>query len=123
MSKVKRCEDRVHKIEKTEKTETPEWRAHAEGEAYMAWIIRHLTQDEQDSLSRQILAYENDSSMPIAASSTFRSGEERAGTEPAGAYEEFKEKYVRAEVLRHSSRRLTPGERDELSALNAWFYS
>lgn len=117
--KVRRYEDRVHRIEKAE---TPEWRAHAEGEAYTAWIIRHLTHDEQDSLS-QILAYENDSSTPTAASSTvFRSGEERAGMEPAGAYEEFKEKYVRAEVLRHSSRRLTPGERDELSALNAWFY-
>jgi hypothetical protein len=119
-SEIRDLQSRIGQIEKTD---TPEWRARAEGEAHMAWIIRHLTQDEQMALSRAIAAYNDDSpNTSEAASAVFLKGEERTGTKPPAAYEEFKKKYMRAEALRNTGRRLTEAEGDELTALNAWLY-
>lgn len=111
------------RIQRLEKTDSPEWMTRVEGEARMAWIIRHLTQDEQMELCRAVKAYKDDSATPSeAANAVFRKGEDRAGTEPPSAYEEFKEKYVRAEALRHAGRHLTDAEGNELRDLNAWFW-
>jgi hypothetical protein len=117
-SKIKRFEDRVHKLDPTD---TPESRAHAEGQAYMAWVNMHLTEDEQMQLAHAIKASDDGGAMGEDAHAILLVGEERAGKEPSSACEEFKTKHMRVEALRHGNHPMTELEHDELVALNAWF--
>lgn len=108
------------RLEKMQPQDSDKWRIRAEGEAYMAWVVRHLTSDEQMQLCQRIKAYNEGDAMDSDAQAIIYLGEERAAKKPATAYEDFRTKYVRAEVLRHKGCPLTDAEGDELLALNMW---
>jgi len=122
-AKIRNLQERVERIGQKPETESAEWRARAEAKACQAWIVKHLTEDERTDLARRFAPSEKiDGSTPIddEMHRILSKGEERAGAEPANAWEEFKQKWVRAETLRRAGRLLTKGEGDELRALNAW---
>ena len=121
-SEVKSLEKRLERIMQEPKTETAEWKTHAESVAYYAWIFKHLTETERHELCDRIVAAEKAASTKIddEMRRILMKGEQRAALEQPNVWEEFKQKCMRAEALRNTLRPLNEAERDELDALNAW---
>jgi len=95
--------------------------------AYAGWVVRHLSDAEQARLCDVIKELEEDSvgwqereQLLTEGARIQKLAEERARKGPSEAYEKFKSNWIRAETLRHTGRRLTNAEHNELMALNAW---
>ena len=118
---IKSLEERVHRLDGKPEEST----AHYEAEARMSWLIHHLTDEEHMQLARLIRKLESnqlDKAAQDEARELQRKAEERADAESSSAWETFREKYVRVETLRHSPRRLTGAESEELNSLNTWLW-
>ena len=118
---VKNLEERVHFLDQKTQDST----AHLEADARMSWLILHLTEDETIGLSKLIVKLEHDNldkSAQEEAQQLQRKAEERTGAESSSAWETYREKHVRVETLRHSGRRLTGAESEELNSLNTWLW-
>ena len=119
MTKLQDLEKRADKLE-------PEASDELEGKACQAWIVTHLTEPEQLELARSIKRI-NDlkPNIPSEQELTKYQGllaiaTERANKEPD--WLEFKEKWTRAETIRHAQRLMTEPEHDELNILNGWLW-
>ena len=112
MSRRRTLEKRVDHIHFMDPDES---KVRAESAASQAWIVVHLTEEEQVEGARALKAEKHDK-----VNNLMRVGMDRAANESTEAKEEFVKKYVRAEVIRSRHRHLTEAESDELHALNSW---
>jgi hypothetical protein len=118
-SRIERLHNRVDRIEKTE---TPEWRARAEGRARTSWVVDHLSADEERQVIEAIKAHEADPSTANeeAGLAILRKGEQRAATEPPSVWEQYKAKWMRVETLGMVGRPPTEAEALERQELTLW---
>jgi len=112
MSRRRTLEKRVDHIHFMDPDES---KVRAESAASQAWIVVHLTEEEQAEGARALKAEKHDK-----VNDLMRVGMERAANESTQAKEEFVKKRVRAELIRSCRRLLTDAESDELHALNSW---
>ena len=125
-TEIKNLEDRVDRMSPTEtKTDATD---EMEERALQAWIVTHLTEPEQIELARAIKRI-NDlkPNIPSEQELTKYQGlltiaTERAKKEPEPNWLEFKEKWTRAETIRHGQQLMTEPEHDELNILNSWLW-
>jgi len=95
--------------------------------AYTAWIVCHLTDEEQSELCRIFKKLEDSpdwkerEDLLTEGARIQKLAEERASKERP---EEYKTKWIRAEALRHTAqntgRKMTDAEHNELMSLNGW---
>jgi hypothetical protein len=119
LTKIEKLNDRIQPLEP--KPAQPE---DLSDQAFQAWISAHLTEDETLTFARMQKNWkdkepENPTELELDRYKALLSAAvERAGREPESNWEEFKQKWVRAETLRH-----TPGRQDveKLRELNNWF--
>jgi len=112
MSRRRTLEKRVDRIHFMDPDET---NVHLESAATQAWIVVHLTGDEQAECARYLKAENHDKLNEV-----MRLGAERAANEPTQLKALFLKKQIRAGAIRSCQRKLTEAEGDELHALNCW---
>lgn len=123
-AKIRNLQDRIERMGQKPETESAEWRARAEAEARQAWIVWHLSEDENLDLAGWLSSHNDESDLASdgRVRMILRKGEERAGKEPTSVYDEFKTKHMRMKALVGAGRLLTKAEGDELQALKAWLW-
>ena len=123
MTKLQDLEKRADELEPK-----PEATDELEGKALQAWIVAHLTEPEQIELVRAIKRIDDlKPNLPSEQELDKYHGlltiaTERAKKEPEPDWLEFKEKWIRAGIIRHGQRVMTEAEHDELNILNGWLW-
>jgi hypothetical protein len=123
LTKVEGLEKRLDSLEPK-----PEASDELEGKVRQAWIVTHLTEPEQLELARAIKRIDDlKPNIPSGQELTKHQGllmiaTERAKKDPEPDWLEFKEKWIRAGIIRHVQRVMTEAEHDELNILNGWLW-
>jgi hypothetical protein len=123
-SEIENLEERVNRI--TPSIE-PEASGEMEKQALWAWISIHMTEaEEHEYVTLWIRFKDNEPKRPNETEwnsykALISTAIERTKNETEPDWLEWRDKWIRAETIRHGQRLMTETEHNELNELNIWF--